>query len=111
MPPALFAQPGGWHTETEFRMQENSMPDWETPAEEDAQAQAEVLLLVLNELPHQLTKLELARQMLGENPGFRERDLFERAVDDLVRVGLLQRCEELILPTRAARHFDSLPMS
>lgn len=92
-------------------MQENSMRDWQTPADEDAQAQAEVLSLVLNELPHQLTKLELAGQMLGQNPGFAERDRFERAVEDLIRAGLLQRCEALILATRAARHFNSLPMA
>jgi hypothetical protein len=91
-------------------MQKNSTSDWETPADEDAQAQAEVLVLVLDELPHQLTKLELGRQILGENPGFRERDRFERAVEDLVRAGLLQRCEALILATRAARHFNNLPM-
>lgn len=91
-------------------MQENSMPDWVTPADEDRKAQAEVLVLVLDELPHQLTKLELGRQMLSENPGFAERDRFERAVEDLVRAGLLQRCEALVLATRAARHFASLPM-
>ena len=91
-------------------MHENSMSDWEAPADQDAQAQAAVLALILDELPHQLTKLELARQMLGENPGFSERDRFERAVEDLIRAGLLQRCEALILATRAARHFNNLPM-
>ena len=80
------------------------------PEREDAQAQAEVLVLVLEALPHQLTKLELAREILGENPGFEARDGFERAVEDLIRAGLLQRCEALVLATRAARHFDSLPM-
>jgi hypothetical protein len=91
-------------------MQENSMSDWALPVDEDAKSQAEVLALVLDELPHQLTKLELARLVLGENPGFAERDAFEQAVEDLVRAGLLQRCNTLVLVTQAARHLSSLPM-
>lgn len=84
--------------------------DFISPGEEDAQVQAQVLTVVLAALPHQLSKLELAREVLSENPGFEERDDFERAIENLVRAGLLQRCESLVLATRAARHFDSLPM-
>jgi hypothetical protein len=86
----------------------DSGDDWETNEQADAKWQARVLLLLLSEYPHQLSEVELTRELVGERPAFAERDAVERAVEDLVRVGLLSRCESLILLTRAARHFDSL---
>jgi hypothetical protein len=89
---------------------EDSDDEWITPDREDAKWQARILAVLLDEYPHQLSKLELARELLGENPGFPERDALERAIEDLTRAGLLQRCESLILLTRAARLFASLEL-
>ena len=80
----------------------------QSPEQEDSIWQARIVSFLLAEYPDQLSKLELARELLSENAGFSERDAFERAVEDLVRVGVLQRCESLILLTRSARHFASL---
>ncbi|HEX5375925.1 MAG TPA: hypothetical protein VFW48_07180 [Solirubrobacterales bacterium] len=97
-------------------MQEDRMPgdqpddDWETPDREDAKWQARVLAIVLDQDPHQLSKHEISRELLGEKPGFEQRDAYERAVEDLCCGGLLQRCESLILLTRAARLFASLEL-
>ena len=84
--------------------------DWETPDREDAKWQEAVLAIVLDQDPHQLSQHELARELLGEKPGFEERDAFERAVQDLCSGGLLQRCESMILLTRAARLFARLEL-
>lgn len=80
------------------------------PDREDAKWQARVISLVLSEYPHQLSKLEIACELLSEKPGFEERDGLERAIEDLSNAGLLRRCESLILLTRAARHFASLEL-
>jgi hypothetical protein len=70
---------------------------------DDARAQRAVLSLVLAEHPAQLTIFELAREVSRD-----ESDAAERAIRDLVGVGLL-RCEGAsVLPTRAALHFDRL---
>jgi hypothetical protein len=70
---------------------------------EDERTQSAVLSLVLNEHPAQLTICEVAREVTVD-----EGDGPERAVRDLVGVGLL-RCEGAsVLPTRAALHFDRL---
>jgi hypothetical protein len=73
---------------------------------EDERTQSAVLSLVLNEHPAQLTICEVAREVAAD-----EGDSPERAVRDLVGVGLL-RCEGAsVLPTRAALHFDRLVSS
>lgn len=89
---------------------------------DDAQWQRAILAVLLAECPyrasspyrgscpHQLSELELARELLGENPGSAERAAFERAVEVLISVGLLQRCQAMIFVTLAARHFDSLEL-
>lgn len=70
---------------------------------EDERTQSAVLSLVLNEHPSQLTICEVAREVAVD-----EGDGPERAIRDLVGVGLL-RCEGAsVLPTRAALHFDRL---
>lgn len=70
---------------------------------EDERAQRAVLSLVLAQHPAQLTICEIAREVAVD-----EGDGPERAVRDLVGVGLL-RCEgAVVLPTRAALHFDRL---
>ena len=73
---------------------------------EDERTQSAVLSLVLNEQPAQLTICEVAREVAVD-----EGDGPERAIRDLVGVGLL-RCEGAsVLPTRAALHFDRLTSS
>lgn len=70
---------------------------------EDERTQSAVLSLVLNEHPAQLTICEIAREIAVD-----EGDGPERAIRDLVGVGLL-RCEGAsVIPTRAALHFDRL---
>jgi hypothetical protein len=80
-------------------------------AKDDALWQRAVLGRLLDEYPHLLMQFELERMMLGATPIFAARDGFERAVEDLIRAGLLQRCEAMILLTGAARHFASLELS
>ena len=71
-------------------------------AREDQAVQVATLSLVLAMHPDQLTLDELVREMTAGSDDFAERDAVERAVRDLVGAGLLRRCDELILPTRAA---------
>ena len=78
-----------------------------SPAGEDAQAQAAVLTLVLTESPTPLTLADIEREVAPEQD-FAGRDAVARAVRDLVAVGLLHRQGNLVLPTRAALHFDGL---
>jgi len=85
--------------------------EWVPPAREDAKWQRVVLEILLDEYPHQLSELELSREVLGDKASLREQDACQRAIEDLVRGGLLQRCESLILPTRPARLFASLGLS
>jgi hypothetical protein len=80
------------------------------PGSDDANWQAGVLGLLLEEYPHQLSVLELRQAMLGENPDFRAHDAFERALTELVGAGLLRRCEDTILVARAARVFNGLEL-
>jgi hypothetical protein len=79
-------------------------------ASEDAQAQAAVLVLVLTEQPAVFTRAELALELLGPEPEFKQADQHQRAVRDLVRAGLLYQQGQLILPTRAMRIVDSLEL-
>lgn len=80
-------------------------------ARDDAKWQQAVLGCLLDQFPLHLNKTELAREVLGENPGFAERDAYERAIEDLVRAGLLQRCGAMILVTRAAQHCAGLELA
>lgn len=74
----------------------------------DEKVEAAVLAQLLVLHPTLVTMAELIREVAGEEPGFAERDAIERAVRDLVAVGLLTRSEELVMPTRAALRFDAL---
>ncbi len=75
---------------------------------EDHATQVAALSLVLAMRPDQLALDELIREMVAGSDDFAERDAVERAVRDLVGAGLLRRCGELVLPTRAAVHFHRL---
>jgi len=76
---------------------------------EDEKAQRAVLALVLFEHPDHRTIPDLARE-LNAAEDFMAGDAVERAIRDLVGVGLL-RCERgRVLPTEAALHFDRLAL-
>jgi hypothetical protein len=65
----------------------------------DMRTQHAVLGVVVDELPCVFTVPELVREV-----GPKERDAIERAVTDLIGVGLLRRDGDSVLPTRAAVH-------
>jgi hypothetical protein len=67
-----------------------------------------VIQHLLEAHPSQLTEAELIRELCGEEPQFAERDAIERAVRDLVGVGLLHQGEALLTPTRAALRLSEL---
>jgi hypothetical protein len=80
-----------------------------TTAELDDRDQAAVLRYVLSLYPETLTLDELVREMIGfSSPQSSERDAVERAVRDLVAVGLLHKEGSRVIPTRAAATFHSL---
>jgi hypothetical protein len=74
------------------------MPD---PAREDQQIERAVLSHVLDAHPTTLRLSDLIRE-LGDVDDFTKRDAVERAVRELVKGGLLFRCEGAVLPTRQA---------
>lgn len=70
-------------------------------AAEDLQDENAVLVHVVMTHPSALRVSDLTRE-LGDPEDFKERDRIERAVRELVKAGLLFRCEGAVLPTRAA---------
>lgn len=76
----------------------------------DAEWQGAVLALIWDEHPDQFSESELIREAVGEHPDFRERDGCERAIESLIREGLLQRSGSLVILTRAARSFARLEL-
>jgi hypothetical protein len=79
-----------------------------TPAAEDAATESAVLQHILDLHPVLVTAAELEREVGGESPGFARRDAIERAVRDLIGVGLLHHHGDLVMPTRAALRFKEL---
>lgn len=79
-----------------------------TTASEDAVRERNVLMAVLEVHPGQLTEEELVREFADSPEEFRSRDGFSRATRDLVAVGLLHRCGQFVLPTRAAVRIKEL---
>jgi hypothetical protein len=84
--------------------------DWVAPDREDSRWQASVMLTLLTQLPHSLSEAELAAELLKAEPDFSERDALARAIRDLRQAGIVHQNDELISLTRAARHFDALPL-
>lgn len=78
------------------------MNDSPTTGDDDLATEAAVLERALDAHPAMLTEPELTRELGGEEPSFAERDSIERAVRDLVGVGLLHGSDEFVTPTRAA---------
>jgi hypothetical protein len=79
-----------------------------TPAEEDARIEGVVLRVVLGHHPTHLTIPELALEVLDDPDDFAEEDALARAVRDLGVAGLVRMNGAVVMPTRAAVHFDSL---
>jgi hypothetical protein len=84
------------------------MSEIRVPAEEDATFEAAVLQQLLALHPTQITFGELLRVMTVDSGDFAQRDALERAVRDLAASGLLHRNGDVVLPSRAALHFDEL---
>ena len=84
------------------------MENSRTPAAEDTATESAVLQQVLDLYPTQVTYAELLREVAGQFAEFGERDAIERAVRDLVGVGLLHRHDDFIMPSRAALRFNEL---
>lgn len=76
--------------------------DIRSTAEEDAALESALLQQILSLHPTAVTIEELAREL--DESG----DALERAVRDLVAVGLLHRSDVFVLPSRAALRFDEL---
>lgn len=79
-----------------------------TPARQDDATESAVLCHVLELHPVLVTAAELMREVGGESPDFARTDAIERAVRDLIGVGLLHHHGELLMPTRAAVRFSEL---
>jgi hypothetical protein len=88
-------------------MHDNSKQD-RSPDAEDQRDQEAVLVHVISTYPTQLRLSDLIRELARDSDDFREKDQIERAVRDLIRTGLLFRCEGLVLPTRPSLRFNEL---
>lgn len=70
-------------------------------AAEDLMNEQAIFVHVIETFPDTLRLSDLTRE-LGDPEDFTERDRTERAVRELVKAGLLFRCEGVVLPTRTA---------
>jgi predicted transcriptional regulator len=73
-----------------------------SPLQQDRNVESAVLAIVIERHPGRVTVAEVVEEMMSvaSTPGRAE--AVERAVEELARVGLVQRSEALIEPTRAA---------
>lgn len=72
-----------------------------SPAAEDQQDERAILVHVVETFPETLRLSDLIRE-LADSDDFPRRDAIERAVWELVKGGLLYRCEGVVLPARTA---------
>lgn len=72
-----------------------------SPAAEDLMNERAVLVHVIDTFPTTLRLSDVIREM-GGSDDFSKHDGVERAVRELVKGGLLFRCESVVLPTRTA---------
>jgi hypothetical protein len=84
------------------------MDDTGIPIEDDTAVEATVLRQLLALHPTLVTVEELLREVTMASEDFAQRDAAERAVRELAAVGLLHRCGDLVLPSRAALRLDEL---
>jgi hypothetical protein len=87
---------------------DHGLSDPSSPAEEDAKSQGTVLALILTEYRGPIAIAEIVRELSSGSEDFAARDAAERAVRDLVGVGLLHRQGIFVLPTRAALRFEQI---
>jgi len=78
------------------------------PARADDALQLALFTFVLALHPAQLSVAELARELSETPEDYGERDDFERALRDLVAAGLLRRCGDSVLPSRAVLRYEEL---
>ena len=78
------------------------------PAAQDAKAERAVLAFLIDEHPNQLTVVEVSWALNNGPAEFDAEDAVERAVRELVGVGLLRCSDGFVLPTRAALYFARL---
>jgi hypothetical protein len=83
-------------------------PDPSFPVGEDRKAQRAVLTTLIGEHPTRFTIPEISRAMNEGGAGFEREDAVERAIRELVAVGLLDCEGGFAVPTRAALHFETL---
>lgn len=81
-----------------------------SPASEDQRTERAVLSHIIDAHPSTLLLSDLIRE-LGDAEDFAQRDGIERAVRELVKGGLLFRCEGTVLPTRAALYLCELGLA
>jgi uncharacterized protein YbjT (DUF2867 family) len=74
----------------------------------DEEWQLGVLSCVLVLHPDRLSAAELRRQIFVDDQDFSQTDAFDRAVRDLVAVGLLRHDGDSVIATRAASYFARL---
>lgn len=79
-----------------------------TTAAEDDRDQRAVLIHVLEADPPLLTLADLIRELAAGDEEFTEQDRIERAVRELIALGLLHQSGDLVLSTRAAARFYEL---
>lgn len=79
-----------------------------TTASQDAEAQAMVLLRLVELAPAQLTEAELSLELYGEHPEFHQHDALERAIQDLIGYGLAHRVGVVLIASRSAQRFAEL---
>ena len=79
-----------------------------SPDPNDKKVERAVLAFLIFRHPERLTIPELSRVLNKENSDLESDDAVERAVRELVGVGLLECQAGVALPTRAALYFDAL---
>lgn len=84
------------------------MEEIRSPGAHDAIVEAAVLRQLLALHPIQLTVDELAREIGDATEDFAQTDAIERAVRELAAAGLVHRNGDVVMPSRAALHFDDL---
>jgi hypothetical protein len=80
------------------------------PAGEDRKYERAVLVHIIAAHPRTLRLSDVIREF-GASDEFSERDAVERAARDLVKGGLLFRCEGALLPTRATLYLSELGLA
>jgi hypothetical protein len=79
-----------------------------SPHPKDKKAERAVLGFLIYEHPERLTIPDLSCALNEGGGGFDSEDAVERAVRELVGVGLLECEGTYVIPTRAALYFDAL---